>query len=148
MNYRHIYHAGNFADVLKHAVQARLIEYLKQKDKPFRVMDTHAGIGIYDLSSEQAQKTGEWREGIGRLIDVTLPAKIAPLLAPYLQAIRDINPDGGLTYYPGSPKLSRMLMRPQDRLSLMELHPDDFEALHRNFDSDFQTRVTHLDGWL
>lgn len=148
MNYRHIYHAGNFADVLKHAIVARLIEYLKQKDKAFRVLDTHAGIGIYDLSSEQAQKTGEWRDGIGRLIDVALPQKIAPLLAPYLQAVRDLNPDSGLTYYPGSPKLARMLIRPQDRLSLMELHPDDYEELHRNFDSDFQTRVTHLDGWL
>jgi 23S rRNA (adenine2030-N6)-methyltransferase len=148
MNYRHIYHAGNFADVLKHAVLARLIEYLKQKDKPFRVLDTHAGIGVYDLSSVEAQKTGEWLDGIGRLLDAPLPANIAPLLSSYFDAIRTLNPDGGLTFYPGSPKLSRMLLRPQDRLSLMELHPADFEELHRNFDGDFQTRATHLDGWL
>ncbi|WEX78519.1 23S rRNA (adenine(2030)-N(6))-methyltransferase RlmJ [Sinorhizobium numidicum] len=152
MNYRHIYHAGNFADVLKHAVLARLVTYLKQKDKAFRVLDTHAGIGLYDLSSEEAQKTGEWREGIGRLIDAELPAPVAAILEPYLSAVRDLNPEGGpeggLTHYPGSPKLARMLFRPQDRLSAMELHPDDYEILHRLFDGDFQSRITRLDGWL
>ncbi|MDK1489091.1 23S rRNA (adenine(2030)-N(6))-methyltransferase RlmJ [Sinorhizobium sp. 7-81] len=148
MNYRHIYHAGNFADVLKHAVLARLVTYLKQKDKAFRVLDTHAGIGLYDLSSEEAQKTGEWRDGIGRLLDAELPAPIAAILEPYLAAVRDLNPGGGLTYYPGSPKLVRMLFRPQDRLSAMELHPDDYETLHRLFDGDFQSRITKLDGWL
>jgi 23S rRNA (adenine2030-N6)-methyltransferase len=148
MNYRHIYHAGNFADVLKHAVLARLVDYLKQKDKPFRVIDTHAGIGIYDLSSEEAQKTGEWLDGVGRLLEKDIPAKLAPLLAPYLQAVTALNPDGGVQFYPGSPKIARHLLRSQDRLSLMELHPDDYETLHANFDGDFQTRVTHLDGWL
>lgn len=148
MNYRHIYHAGNFADVLKHAVLARLIVYMMQKDKAFRVLDTHAGIGLYDLSSEEAQKTGEWQDGIGRLLDADIPAKAKALLAPYLTAVRDLNPDGGLKLYPGSPKLTRMLMRPQDRLSAMELHPDDYETLHRLFDGDFQSRITQLDGWL
>jgi 23S rRNA (adenine2030-N6)-methyltransferase len=148
MNYRHIYHAGNFADVLKHAVLARLIDYLKLKDKPFRILDTHAGIGVYDLSSDEAQKTGEWREGIGRLIDEPLPKTAAQILAPYLDSVQALNPDGGCTIYPGSPKLARMLVRKEDRLSLMELHPDDYEALHDNFRDDFQVRVTHLDGWL
>ncbi|MCA1439023.1 23S rRNA (adenine(2030)-N(6))-methyltransferase RlmJ [Ensifer sp. IC4062] len=148
MNYRHIYHAGNFADVLKHAVLTRLVTYLKQKDKGFRVLDTHAGIGLYDLSSEEAQKTGEWRDGIGRLLDTELPAPVAAILEPYLSTIRDLNPDGGVTHYPGSPKLVRMLFRPQDRLSAMELHPDDYETLHRLFEGDFQSRITHLDGWL
>jgi 23S rRNA (adenine2030-N6)-methyltransferase len=148
MNYRHIYHAGNFADVLKHAVLARLIAYLQAKDKAFRVLDTHAGIGLYDLSSEEAQKTGEWRDGIGRLLDGEMPPAVAEILAPYLNAVHDLNPDGGLTYYPGSPKLARMLFRPQDRLSAMELHPDDYETLHRLFDGDFQSRITQLDGWL
>jgi len=148
MNYRHIYHAGNFADVLKHAVLARLIVYMAQKDKAFRVLDTHAGIGLYDLSSEEAQKTGEWQDGIGRILDTDIPAKAKALLHPYLTAVRDLNPDGGLTLYPGSPKLTRMLMRPQDRLSAMELHPDDYETLHRLFDGDFQSRITQLDGWL
>lgn len=148
MNYRHIYHAGNFADVLKHAVLARLVTYLKQKDKAFRVLDTHAGIGLYDLSSEEAQKTGEWVDGIGRLLEKPLPGDVAAILAPYLQAVRDLNPDGSVKLYPGSPKLTRMLMRPQDRLSAMELHPADYETLHRLFDGDFQSRITELDGWL
>lgn len=148
MNYRHIYHAGNFADVLKHAVLARLVTYLQQKEKAFRVLDTHAGIGLYDLSSEEAQKTGEWRDGVGRLLDGELPPEIAAILAPYLSSIRALNPGTELTLYPGSPKLARMLFRPQDRLSAMELHPDDYETLHRLFDADFQSRVTELDGWL
>ncbi|WP_058320209.1 23S rRNA (adenine(2030)-N(6))-methyltransferase RlmJ [Sinorhizobium sp. GL28] len=148
MNYRHIYHAGNFADVLKHAVLARLVSYLQQKEKAFRVLDTHAGTGLYDLSSEEAQKTGEWRDGVGRLLEGDLPAEIAAILAPYLETIRTLNPGSELKLYPGSPKLARMLFRPQDRLSAMELHPDDYETLHRLFDGDFQSRITELDGWL
>lgn len=148
MNYRHIYHAGNFADVLKHAVLARLIRYAQQKEGAFRVLDTHAGIGLYDLTSEEAQKTGEWQEGIGRLIDAELPEAAAALLEPYLSAVRELNPEGGVRRYPGSPKLARMLFRPQDRLSAIELHPDDFSALSRVFEGDFQVRVTELDGWL
>jgi len=152
MNYRHIYHAGNFADVLKHAVLARLVRYMQQKDKAFRVLDTHAGIGLYDMSSEEAQKTGEWRDGIGRLIKAELPKDAAEILQPYLDAVRELNPnmgaDGNVTHYPGSPKLARMLFRPQDRLSAMELHPDDCNTLSRLFEGDFQARVTELDGWL
>lgn len=148
MNYRHIYHAGNFADVLKHAVLARLVTYMQGKDKAFRVLDTHAGIGLYDLASEEAQKTGEWRDGIGRLLEGDMPPDVAEILAPYLEVVRKLNPDGGLSRYPGSPKLARMLFRPQDRLSAMELHPDDYETLHRLFDGDFQSRITRLDGWL
>ncbi|WP_313615346.1 23S rRNA (adenine(2030)-N(6))-methyltransferase RlmJ [Agrobacterium sp.] len=148
MNYRHIYHAGNFADVLKHAVLARLVRYLQNKDKAFRVLDTHAGIGLYDLSSEEAQKTGEWQTGIGKLMQAELAAPVADLLEPYLSVVREMNPDGGVKLYPGSPKLTRMLLRPQDRLSAMELHPDDSRALARQFEGDFQVRVTELDGWL
>ncbi|MDL2404553.1 23S rRNA (adenine(2030)-N(6))-methyltransferase RlmJ [Rhizobium calliandrae] len=148
MNYRHIYHAGNFADVLKHAVLARLVRYMQNKDRAFRVLDTHAGIGLYDLSSEEAQKTGEWRDGIGRLLETELVPLIAGLLKPYLAAVRELNPEGGLRYYPGSPKLARMLFRPQDRLSAMELHPDDFQRLHRLFEGDHHARITELDGWL
>lgn len=87
MNYRHAYHAGNFADVIKHIVLVRLIEYLKRKDKPFRVIDTHAGIGLYDLSSEEAQKTGEWRDGIGRLARIDPGIQATVLLGPYLEAV-------------------------------------------------------------
>ncbi|SIP94393.1 23S rRNA (adenine2030-N6)-methyltransferase [Rhizobium sp. RU20A] len=148
MNYRHIYHAGNFADVLKHAVLARLVTYLGQKDKAFRVIDTHAGIGLYDLASEEAQKTGEWLDGIGRLLAEPLPTAVEPLLAPYLAAVRAVNEGDRVTRYPGSPMIVRHLLRSQDRLSALELHPDDYETLHRLFDGDFQVRVTHLDGWL
>lgn len=148
MNYRHVYHAGNFADVVKHAVLARLVEYLKRKDKAFRVIDTHAGIGLYDLSSEEAQKTGEWHDGIGRLMDATLPADAAALLAPYLDAVGAVNPGGGIEKYPGSPLIARHLLRKQDRLSAIELHPDDSQILANLFEGDFQTRVTELDGWL
>lgn len=148
MNYRHAYHAGNFADVVKHAVLARLVEYLKRKDKAFRVIDTHAGIGRYDLSSEEAQKTGEWHDGIGRLMDASLPAEAAALLAPYLDAVRSVNPQGGIAHYPGSPLIARHLLRKQDRLSAIELHPEDARTLARQFEGDFQTRVTELDGWL
>jgi 23S rRNA (adenine2030-N6)-methyltransferase len=148
MNYRHIYHAGNFADVLKHAVLARLIRYMQKKDAAFRVLDTHAGIGLYDLSSEEAQKTGEWSEGIGKLLDTELAPQVAELLEPYLSAVRELNAEGGIRLYPGSPKLARMLFRPQDRLSAMELHPEDFARLHRLFEGDHQVRITKLNGWL
>ncbi|MGO4833342.1 23S rRNA (adenine(2030)-N(6))-methyltransferase RlmJ [Rhizobiaceae sp. 2RAB30] len=148
MNYRHAYHAGNFADVVKHVALSRIVEYLKQKDKAFRVVDTHAGIGLYDLSSEEAQKTGEWREGIGRLIGASIPREAAVLLAPYLDAVRDANPPGKLTRYPGSPAIARHLLRRQDRLSAVELHPEDAGRLARHFAGDFQTRVIELDGWL
>ena len=148
MNYRHIYHAGNFADVLKHAVLARLIVYLQQKDKAFRVIDTHAGIGLYDLSSTEAQKTGEWQNGIGKLMAAALPEDVTAWLAPYLDAVRALNPEGGVKLYPGSPKLTRMLMREQDRLSAMELHPADCETLRDLFEGDYHVRVTELDGWL
>lgn len=148
MNYRHAYHAGNFADVVKHVVLTRLIEYLKRKDKAFRVVDTHAGIGLYDLSSVEAQKTGEWHGGIGKLLDTPLPAPAAALLAPYLDAVRSVNSDGAIKSYPGSPCIARHLLRKQDRLSAMELHPEDAETLKARFEGDFQVRVMALDGWL
>jgi 23S rRNA (adenine2030-N6)-methyltransferase len=148
MNYRHAYHAGNFADVVKHAVLARIVEYLKQKDKAFRVIDTHAGIGLYDLSSPEAAKTGEWRDGIGRLMDKGLDPKLAQFLAPYLDAVRAANPQGGLTQYPGSPLVVRHLLRKQDRLSAIELHPEDAARLKAVFAGDIQARVIELDGWL
>jgi 23S rRNA (adenine2030-N6)-methyltransferase len=148
MNYRHAYHAGNFADVVKHAVLARIVEYLKLKEKAFRVIDTHAGIGLYDLSAEEAQKTGEWQDGIGRLVDATLKPEIANLLNPLLGAVHAMNPDGGLRFYPGSPLIVRHLLRKQDRLSAIELHPADAALLSERFAGDFQARVIELDGWL
>lgn len=148
MNYDHAYHAGNFADVVKHALVVRIVEYLKRKDKPFRVIDTHAGSGLYDLSGERAQKTGEWRTGIGRLIaaDLSDPARL--LLAPYLDCISDLNPGGGIKFYPGSPVLVRRLLRGRDRLTAIELHPDAAFELKNRFAGDFATRAIELDGWL
>ena len=148
MNYRHSYHAGNFADVLKHAVLAQIITYLKRKDQAFRVIDTHAGIGTYDLSSSEAQKTGEWRDGVGRLTDATLSPELKAFLAPWLEAVEALNPGGGIRHYPGSPKLSRLLMRKQDRLTAIELHPEDAKHLRQVFEGDYQVRVIELDGWL
>ncbi|PBC02987.1 23S rRNA (adenine(2030)-N(6))-methyltransferase RlmJ [Mesorhizobium sp. WSM3860] len=148
MNYRHAYHAGNFADVVKHAVLSRLVEYLKQKDKAFRVIDTHAGIGRYDLASMEAGKTGEWQGGIGRLFEAALEPRTAALLEPYLEAVRLENSDGGLRRYPGSPLMVRYLLRKQDRLTAIELHHEDAARLKAVFAGDFQTRVIELDGWL
>ena len=144
MNYRHAYHAGNFADVFKHAIFARIVEYMKRKEKAFRVFDLHGGIGLYDLGSQEAGKTAEWEGGIGRLLAATPPADVAALLAPYLDAVRAAG-DG---HYPGSPMLVRRLLRPQDRLSVYELHPEDIAPLRALFDGDHQVRVQHLDGWL
>jgi 23S rRNA (adenine2030-N6)-methyltransferase len=148
VNYRHAYHAGNFADVVKHAVLARLIEYLKLKEKAFRVIDTHAGIGLYDLSSQEAQKTGEWKGGIGKLIGAELEPQAAVLLAPYLEAVRAVGGEGALRSYPGSPLIARHLLRKQDRLSAIELHPKDAALLKTRFEGDYQARVIELDGWL
>ena len=148
MNYRHAFHAGNFADVVKHAVLARVIAYLKRKDKAFRVIDTHAGAGLYDLASDEAARTGEWRSGIGRVMTGALSADAASLLSPYLDAVRAANPDGGPSAYPGSPAIVRHLMRRQDRLTAIEKHPDEAAALKALFAGDVQTRVIELDGWL
>jgi 23S rRNA (adenine2030-N6)-methyltransferase len=148
MNYRHIYHAGNFADVLKHAVLARIIIYLKRKEAAFRVIDTHAGIGLYDLGGDEAQKTGEWRGGIGRLLDAPLAGTAAELLHDYVSVVRALNPEGGVRHYPGSPLLTRHLLRRQDRLTAIERHPDDAKSLKDVFVGDHHVRVIELDGWL
>jgi len=148
MNYRHAFHAGGFVDVVKHLILARLVEYLKLKPAAFRVIDTHAGIGRYDLTSEEARRSPEWVDGIQRLIDASLPPAAAALAKPYLDVVRGENPQGELVAYPGSPLLVRKLLREQDRLFAMELHPEDAETLGSLFAGDIQTRVIELDGWL
>ena len=152
MNYRHAYHAGNFADVVKHVILSRIVEYLKRKDQAFRVIDTHAGIGLYDLRGIEAEKTDEWSGGIRRIFDALDKGEIPPqaieLLQPYLEAVHAVNPKGGLRHYPGSPLLTRHLLRKQDRLSAIELHPQDAKKLSKLFDGDYQARVIELDGWL
>ncbi|MCH9764695.1 MAG: 23S rRNA (adenine(2030)-N(6))-methyltransferase RlmJ [Alphaproteobacteria bacterium] len=147
MNYRHAFHAGNFADVLKHVVLTRAIVYLKKKSAPFRVVDTHAGVSVYDLTNEAATKTGEWRNGIGRLIDAKFAPDVIALLAPYLQAVATENPPAELIRYPGSPKLVAHLLRADDRLIANELHPEDHKALRREFVRSTQVKVMRQDGW-
>src|SRR5436305_886621 len=103
MNYRHAFHAGSFTDVFKHALLARLVDYLKLKPAAFRVIDTHAGIGRYDLGGPEAQRSPEWMDGIGRLFNAELPDPLSALLRPYLEIVHALNPDGVLRTYPGSP---------------------------------------------
>src|SRR5574340_543906 len=112
MNYRHEFHAGNFADVLKHAVLVRILLYLRRKDKPFRVIDTHAGAGLYDLAGAEAARSNEAREGIVRLLDNPGLGEAEELLAPYLAAVKAA---GAPRFYPGSPLIAQALLRPQDR---------------------------------
>jgi len=145
MNYRHAFHAGNFADVLKHAVLALAVAHLKRKDKPFVVIDTHAGIGSYDLTADEALRTGEATHGI---CHVVAQPDIPDTLAPYLDVVRALNGTDGMRWYPGSPRLARDLLRPADRLVAVELHPNDAEALAAEFGGDRRTAVHPLDGWL
>lgn len=148
MNYRHAFHAGNFADVMKHIILTRLIEYLKLKPAAFRVIDTHAGLGRYSLTGDEAKRSPEWMDGIGKLLKVELATKPKALIQPYLDVIADENQNGTLARYPGSPLLARKLFRQQDRLSALELHPRDVMKLSALFEGDIQARVTELDGWL
>lgn len=146
MNYRHGFHAGNFGDVLKHAVLALVIEHLKLKPTPFAVIDTHAGAGLYDLGAAEAARTGEYQDGIARVLAMGEPL---PGLAPYLAVMRDLNQaaQGGLRWYPGSPRLARALLRRGDRLFATELHPADHELLAAEFAADRQVKTVKLDGY-
>lgn len=150
MNYRHLYHAGNFADVLKHAVLALCLDYLRQKSAPFRVIDTHAGVGRYDLAAIEAGKTLEWADGVARLAGwaaAALPDDVAPLLEPYLREVRALNPDERLTYYPGSPLIARAVLRETDRLVVNEMRAEDHAALAALFAGDRRVRTLDGDGW-
>ncbi|MCQ9424792.1 23S rRNA (adenine(2030)-N(6))-methyltransferase RlmJ [Pseudomonas sp. LJDD11] len=145
MNYRHAFHAGNHADVLKHIVLTRLIALMSRKEQPFAYIDTHAGIGLYDLQGDEATRTGEWVEGIGRLWEATdLPAAAAG----YMDVLRHMNrKTGELRYYPGSPELARRLSREQDRVLLNEKHPDDGALLKDNMKFDRRVAVHLGEGW-
>lgn len=147
MNYRHAFHAGNFADVIKHIVLARILTYLHEKPTPFRVIDTHAGAGLYDLTGDEAARGGEWRTGVARLIQARFSDSVAALVAPYLDIVRAFNPQRDLTAYPGSPLIARALLRPQDRLVACELEPKARKQLIRALHRDTQARVVDLDGW-
>lgn len=149
MNYRHIYHAGNFADVFKHAVLALLLKALNAKDKPYCYVETHAGAGRYDLESEAANKTGEWRHGIGRLWPHALdPIGEFPELADYLNSVRALNPgDSQPRYYPGSPRVAQSLLRTGDQLVLCELVEDEAQRLYADLRDDARVTVRHQDGY-
>jgi 23S rRNA (adenine2030-N6)-methyltransferase len=147
MNYRHVYHAGNFADVLKHAILARCLTHLKAKEAPFRVIDTHAGIGFYDLRGEAASKTGEWQEGIGRILAADLPQEMAELLDPYLQVVKALKAFKGRDFYPGSPEIARQLTRAEDRMIFVEKHPQDARKLADSFNFDGRAKILELDGY-
>jgi 23S rRNA (adenine2030-N6)-methyltransferase len=136
VNYRHAFHAGNFGDCLKHALLVWLLRALQRKPGAIGILDTHAGIGTYDLTEGPATRTGEWRAGIGRLLDDPPEP-----LADYVGLVKRV----GL--YPGSPALIRALLRPQDRLACCELHPEDVQPLRRLFAHDPQVGVHHRDAW-
>ena len=148
MNYRHGFHAGNFADVLKHAILARILVYLKRKETPFRFIDTHAGAGRYDLAGEAAQRSPEWRDGVARLVKARPPAPVAALVAPYLQAIGPCDEEGRPASYPGSPALAQALMRPQDRIALSEANPEERTALIAALGRDGRLSIVGADGYV
>ncbi len=144
LSYRHAFHAGNHADVLKHLVLVRLLRYLNQKAKPYWYIDTHAGAGVYGLDAGYATKNAEHEQGIARLWNQTdLPEP----LADYVDLIRGLNPSGELKLYPGSPYLARQLLRPEDRMRLFELHPTDIELLGRTFMDKRRVQVTLGNGF-
>ena len=142
LSYRHSFHAGNFADVIKHIVIVEILEHLTQKDKTFEYIDTHAGAGLFSLSSEYATKLQEYSNGIGKLA-----AEDWPELARYFEIISSFNETGELVYYPGSPMFARHFLRSRDRAWLYELHPEDFDLLKYNIGSDRQIRVKQEDGF-
>lgn len=147
MNYRHDYHAGNPADVFKHVVLLALLRRLQHKPAPLCYVETHAGRGRCELGHEMAQKTGEHLRGIARLWVARDAADLPPAIAEYLTIVAGFNPGGALAVYPGSPRIARAALRPDDRMILCELHPDDAAALRDEFRRDKQVAVHHRDGY-
>lgn len=145
LSYRHGFHAGNHADVLKHLVLVQILHYLNQKDAPYWYIDTHAGGGSYDLGSEQAVKLSEFQEGIARL---WTRDDVPPAVADYLEVVRALNPGDKLKQYPGSPWIANHLLREPDKLRLYELHSNESRVLQRLFkDAGRRAQVTAMDGY-
>lgn len=144
MNYRHAFHAGNFADVFKHAVLLALLDALTGKDKPLCYLDTHAGAGVYALDETPAEKTGEWRDGVGR---VFAARPVPQSLQRYAEAIHAFNKDGALRVYPGSPALAAHAVRKHDRLVLCETQDEEAAALRETFRADKRVHVHKRDGY-
>lgn len=145
LSYRHSYHAGNHADVLKHVVLTLCIEALKEKDKPFLYLDTHSGAGRYLLQSEHAEKTGEYLSGINLIWQ---QPNTPDLLNTYISILKRYNPYQTLKYYPGSPLIAKQLLREQDKLNLTELHPTDYPLLRQEFNKDKRAKVLREDGFI
>ena len=148
MNYQHAFHAGNFADVHKHAVLARILVHLRNKPAAFRVIDTHAGAGRYDLTSSAASRGGEWQNGIQRLWEGSPGPALKDFLSPYLEAVAALNPGGSLRAYPGSPAIVQALLRTQDRLIACELEPRAANALKGMLRGDRRAKALSIDGWI
>ncbi len=146
MNYRHSFHAGNFADVFKHIILTRILTYLNFKETPYFYLDTHAGIGLYNLNASDAQRTGEAVNGIGRLKSANIPPDITPLLKPYFETLVAAQ-QYGAQFYPGSPFVAQQITRAQDRLIFSELHKEDVHNLTRNCGLDQRTRILECDGF-
>ncbi|MFQ0992362.1 23S rRNA (adenine(2030)-N(6))-methyltransferase RlmJ [Gilliamella apicola] len=144
LSYRHSYHAGNHADVLKHIVLTLCINALKEKEKPFLYLDTHSGAGRYLLKSEHSEKTGEYLSGINLIWQ---QPNIPELLNTYLSVIKRYNPFSELKYYPGSPLIAKQLLRQQDKLNLTELHPTDYPLLRQEFSKNKRAKVLREDGF-
>jgi 23S rRNA (adenine2030-N6)-methyltransferase len=151
MNYQHAFHAGNFADVHKHVVLARILTHLRAKPAAFRVIDSHAGAGRYDLLAAEPSRSGEWRDGIKRVWEEAAQGELGPqvrgLLEPYLEAVSACNGDGVLRIYPGSPLIARHLLRSQDRLIACELEPRSATALAAALRGDRRAKAVAIDGW-
>lgn len=147
MNYHHSFHAGNFADILKHVVLMRILTHLGVKDAPYRVIDTHAGAGRYDLGSEEALRTHEWKDGVARLDQSPLASTVEELLAPWREAVAVARERHGASSYPGSPWLCRHAMRAEDRLIAAELHPTTYKKLAAALGRDSRCKALAIDGW-
>lgn len=147
MNYRHDYHAGNFADVMKHVLLTRILFHLGDKPAPFRYLETHSGSGVYDLGGPEAEATGEWRRGIGRLLAADLPAEVRDLARPYLDIV---GPSvlSAAPRYKGSPAIAAALLRPQDKMLLCELHPAARLSLDATMARDTRAKVIGIDGYV
>lgn len=137
-SYRHAFHAGNHADVLKHAILVHILDHFNRKDSPYWVIDTHAGAGIYDLTSDWAVQNGEFIDGLDRLLG---PDEKPALITRYLEAVQHFNPDGEANYYPGSPWLALSALRDKDRLRLFEMHPSEIEVLEENLSQQGKTAM-------
>src|SRR3979490_2676392 len=148
MNYRQAFHAGGVPAGTQHIRLGRMLTYLQDKQAPFRVIDSHAGAGLYDLTSEEARRGGEWLTGIARVMQARFSETTLPLIKPYLDIVRAFNPERDLKAYPGSPLIARALLRPQGRLTACEGEPKARKRLIDALRRDSQARVVDLDGWV